>query len=363
MEDMVNPSPNFWRGKRVLLTGHTGFKGAWLAIWLTRLGAQVYGFALAPQPKPNLFLLAGLGAGLAHMEGDVCDDQAVKSAVAQAQPQIVLHLAAQALVRRSYAHPLETLATNVMGTARLLDALREAPDVRAVVVVTTDKCYENRDWEWSYRENDPLGGRDPYSASKAAAEIVTAMYRESFLVARGVAVASARAGNVVGGGDWAEDRLVPDCVRAFERGERMMMRNPSAVRPWQHVLEPLAGYLLLAERLCDGDAASKGYTTAFNFGPSVDDVRPVGWVVAEVARLWGPSAAWEIDAGAHPHEAKMLSLDAARARGRLSWWPRLSLAQCLQWTVEWYRAVADGASALVMTEAQIDRYVSMKDQS
>ena len=323
----------------------------------------MYGFALAPETKPNLFLLAGLGGRLVHAEGDVCDEPTVKAVVAQAQPQIVLHLAARALVRRSYANPMETLATNVMGTARLLDVLRDAPDVRAVVVVTTDKCYENREWEWPYRENDPLGGRDPYSASKAAAEIVTAMYRDSFLAARGVAVASARAGNVVGGGDWAEDRLVPDCVRAFERGERMMMRNPGAVRPWQHVLEPLAGYLLLAERLCDGGAASKEYTTAFNFGPSSEDVRPVGWVVAEMARLWGPSAAWEIDAGAHPHEATMLSLDSARARGRLLWRPRLSIAQCLQWTVEWYRTVAGGASALAMTEAQIDRYVSMGDQS
>jgi CDP-glucose 4,6-dehydratase len=357
---MVNPSPDFWRGKRVLLTGHTGFKGAWLAIWLARMGAEVHGFARAPDTEPNLFHLAGLGSRIHHGEGDLRDAAAVCAAVRSSRPQVVLHLAAQALVRRSYAEPLETLAANVMGTANLLQALRDAEEVRAVVVVTTDKCYENREWVWPYRECDPLGGRDPYSASKACAEIVTAAFRDSYLAASNVAVASARAGNVVGGGDWAPDRLVPDCVRAFSAGTGVMLRNPAAVRPWQHVLEPLGGYLLLAERLFRQGPADRDAATAFNFGPLADDVRPVGWVVGEVARLWGPPASWEFDAGAHPHEAQMLALDAARARGTLGWRPRLSLAQCLDWTVHWYRAVAGGESALACTEFQIDCYLSLE---
>ena len=359
MESMVNPSPQFWRGKRVLLTGHTGFKGAWLSVWLTRMGAKVHGFALAPETEPSLFRLTGLAGMLDHAEGDVRDVAAIRSAVEAARPQVVLHLAAQSLVRRSYAEPLETLASNVMGTANLLQALRAAADLKAVVVVTTDKCYENREWEWSYRENDPLGGRDPYSASKACAEIVTAAFRDSYLGAKGVAVGTARAGNVVGGGDWANDRLLPDCVRAFSRGAKLRVRYPAAVRPWQHVLEPLAGYLLLAERLYNASPVDAGQATAFNFGPSVDDVRTVGWVVAETARLWGPAAGWEIDDGANPKEAQMLALDAARARAMLGWRPRLTLGQCLEWTVHWYRVTAAGEPALAVTESQIDRYLAL----
>ena len=360
MEGVVNPSPEFWRGKRVLLTGHTGFKGAWMAIWLARLGAQVHGFAKAPDTEPNFFELAGMAQRIDHAMGDLCDAKAIRSAVENARPQVVLHLAAQSLVRRSYSDPLATFATNVMGTANLLEALREAPDVKSVVVVTTDKCYENREWVWPYRENDPLGGRDPYSASKACAEIATGSYRDSFLSARGVAIASARAGNVLGGGDWADDRLLPDCMRAFKRGDTLLMRNPAAVRPWQHVLEPLSGYLLLAEHLFERGSADKGVTTAFNFGPAVDDIRPVGWVVAEAARLWGPPAEGKVDTEVHPHEAQLLSLDASKARTTLGWRPRLGLAQCLDWTVQWYREVTAGESALAITESQIDRYVTLE---
>ena len=359
MEGVVRPDADFWRGKRVFLTGHTGFKGAWLAIWLRRMGAQVHGFALAPEPGPNLFAQAGLADLPGHTIGDIRDPGALRAAIGAAQPDIVLHLAAQALVRRSYLQPVETLATNVMGTAHLLDALRDVHGVKAVVVVTTDKCYENREWVWPYRETDALGGRDPYSASKAAAELVTAMYRDSYLAARGAAVASARAGNVIGGGDWAEDRLLPDCVRAFGLGEAVVLRNPAAVRPWQHVLEPLAGYLLLAERLC-GKGTTSGFADAFNFGPAAADARPVGWVVAEMARLWGGGAAWRIDAGEHPHESRLLALDASRARTMLGWRPRLALPQSLGWSVDWYRAVSAGRPALDVTCEQIDRYLSLE---
>jgi CDP-glucose 4,6-dehydratase len=356
VEGVVTPSPSFWAGKRVLLTGHTGFKGAWLALWLDRLGAKVCGYALAPPTEPNLFSIAGIEGILDHVIGDVRDRDAVRRVVKQAQPEIVLHLAAQALVRKSYADPLDTLSTNIMGSAELLDALRDMPSIKSIVVVTTDKCYENREWLWPYRENDPLGGRDPYSGSKACAEIVTALYRDSFFAARHVAVASARAGNVIGGGDWAEDRLIPDILRAFSQNEILQIRNPLAVRPWQHVLEPLAGYLLLAEKSYDGDAR---YASAFNFGPAADDIRPVAWLVEEMTRLWGKGARWQQDRSAQPHEAQMLALDASKARGMLGWRPRLNLAQSLDWTVEWHRAIANGKSAHDISIEQIERYISL----
>lgn len=351
------PSPAFWSGKRVFLTGHTGFKGAWLSLWLQQLGAQVYGFALEPETEPNLFSLASLGRTLVHTVSDLRDVAAVRAAMSKAQPDIVLHLAAQALVRRSYDQPIETFASNVMGTAHVLDAIRDIASVKAAVVITTDKCYENREWVWPYRENDPLGGHDPYSSSKACAEIVTSAYRNSFLSRQGVALATARAGNVIGGGDWAEDRLLPDCIRSFQRKEKVVIRNPVAVRPWQHVLEPLAGYLVLAEKLYCGDPAC---AEAFNFGPTPDDVRPVSWVVSEAARLWGKDAAWELDRSAQPHEAQLLALDASKARSVLSWRPRLTLSDCLEWTVDWYRTVAGGKDARVATMEQIERYRSLE---
>ena len=357
VENMVSPSPTFWAGKRVLVTGHTGFKGAWLGLWLNQLGARVCGVALQPDTEPNLFSLLDLEEAIEHAIADVRDADAVHRILDRTRPDIVMHLAAQALVRRSYTQPIATFATNIMGTANVLEAVRQSPSVKAVVIVTTDKCYENRETEAPYRESDALGGRDPYSGSKACAEIVTAAYRDSFLASRGVAVGSVRAGNVIGGGDWAEDRLLPDCIRAFQDGRKVAIRNPHAVRPWQHVLDPLAGYLLLAEHLHDADLKC---ASAFNFGPDRDDARPVSWLVAESARLWGEGAAWEADLREQPHEAQLLTLNAYKARELLDWRPRLRLTQGLAWTVEWYRAVAHGAAAREETVSQIERYSSLR---
>ena len=343
------PRAERWAGRRVLLTGHTGFKGAWLALWLRRLGAEVAGLALAPEP-------GSLGAALEIERivpttiADISDPEVVPRVVAATRPELILHLAAQALVRCSYAEPIATLAVNVMGTAHVLEAARSA-SVRAVLVVTTDKCYENREWVWPYREDEALGGHDPYSASKAAAELVTAAWRRSFLAASGVAVASARAGNVVGGGDWAADRLVPDCIRAFLGGEQVRIRNPHATRPWQHVLDPLCGYLLLAERLLDGTDAE-----AWNFGPGPDEVGTVAEVVGMLAEAWGEGAGWVADAGPHPHEAGLLAVDAAKARARLAWRPRLPLAAALRQTATWYRRHRDGAAARQLIEDEIAAY-------
>jgi CDP-glucose 4,6-dehydratase len=351
MEGLVNPSPGFWRGKRVLITGHTGFKGGWLAHWLARLGAAVTGFALAPDTEPSLFEQSRLGARIASTIGDVRDADAVRRVVAAARPDIVLHLAAQALVRRSYADPVGTFATNVLGTAHVLDSARDSDTVRAIVSVTSDKCYLERAGGAPYRETDPLGGGDPYSSSKACAEHVTAAYRHAFF-AGGAALASARAGNVIGGGDWASDRLVPDCVRAFAAGRAVAIRNPAAVRPWQHVLEPLAGYLVLAERLW----TDPGFAEAWNFGPADADARPVADLVAGIARRWGSDAGWTAQAGAHPHEAATLRLDSAKARQRLGWAPRLDLERALDWTVEWYRRCRSGEAAEALVDAQIAAY-------
>ena len=350
------PDPSFWASKRVFLTGHTGFKGAWLAIWLRRLGAEVTGFALAPEGR-TIFEAARLDRGMVSICGDIRDQAALSAAMRQADPEIVLHLAAQALVRRSYDQPVETFATNVMGTAHVLEAARHAPSVRAVVVVTTDKVYENREWVWPYRETDTLGGHDPYSASKAGAELVTAAWRRSFFSktqgSKSIAVASARAGNVIGGGDWSLDRLVPDCIQAFVAGRTVMIRNPNSTRPWQHVLEPLNGYLLLAERLCtDGHACAQ----AWNFGPVMDDVQPVTAVVRGLAACWGENARWEVADGPHPHEAGLLAVDPARARALLGWRPRLRLEPALDWTGRWYHDHEAGADAAVLVANDIERY-------
>lgn len=351
---MVTPETGFWAGRRVLVTGHTGFKGAWLAFWLTRLGAIVSGFSLAPEGEQNLFVQADLASSVDHTIGDIRDVTAVRRAFSSFQPEIVFHLAAQALVRRSYLDPLSTLGSNVMGTANVLDALRDIPTVKAAVVVTTDKCYVNRETLVPYVEDDPLGGRDPYSASKACAEIVAAAYRDSYFSTLGVAVATARAGNVIGGGDWAEDRLVPDCIRAFASGETVTLRNPAAIRPWQHVLDPLAGYLLLAQGLCE---RRPGYSAAFNFGPDSSDARPVSWIVAEAARLWG-GAKWRVETPAtgNLHEAQLLTLDASKARETLRWKPLLSIEDGLAWTIDWYRSVDKGESARSAMERQLDNY-------
>lgn len=349
-----------WTDRRVLVTGHTGFKGSWLALWLHRLGAKVTGLALAPATDPSLFDRVELADLVDHIEGDVRDPAAVNAAVARARPEIIFHLAAQPLVRLSYEQPVETYATNVMGTVHLLDAARRGGGVRAFVCVTTDKCYENREWVWPYRETDPMGGYDPYSSSKGAAELVVSAYRRSFFpteaMARGgMGLASVRAGNVVGGGDWALDRLVPDLVRAFERGEAPVIRNPDAVRPWQHVLEALGGYLLIAERLLAGDAET---ADAFNFGPPDDDARPVSWIAARMGEKWGdvPDPAPAPFGGVAPHEARLLRLDCSKARAVLDWRPALPLADGIDWIVDWHKRVGGGEDARAVTLEQIGRY-------
>ncbi len=353
MPSRVQPTPEFWRGKRVLLTGHTGFKGSWLALWLARMGAEVTGLALAPDTEPNLFTLARVADDV-HVSPacDVRDAQAVAARVQATRPQIVLHLAAQALVRAGYADPLGTHATNVMGTAHVLDALRGQADVRAVVVVTTDKVYRNREWAYPYREDDPLGGHDPYSASKAAAEIVTASYRDAFLAAQGVAVATARAGNVIGGGDWAADRLLPDAVRAWSAGQTLHIRHPEATRPWQHVIEPLAAYLCLAERLW-ADPARAG---AYNFGPLPHEAATVGYVVKMASSAYPTSATSYENHSKGPHEAGWLALETAHARQALGVAPRWGLDTAVARTMAWYRAQQGGADARALCLADLDAW-------
>jgi CDP-glucose 4,6-dehydratase len=345
-------SQAFWNGRRVFLTGHTGFKGAWAALLLRWLGAEVYGFALAPEQKHCLFVVAGLEDHLSHREGDLRDSTAVGAAMSDANPDIVIHMAAQSLVRRSYTDPVTTYATNVLGTVHVLDAVRRAPNVRAVVIVTSDKCYENRGWVWGYRETDPLGGRDPYSSSKGCAELVVDSYRRCFFRQPGLArIASVRAGNVIGGGDWADDRIVPDAMRAFMQGAPLRVRNPSAVRPWQHVLDPVVAYLLLAERLCAGDG---DIAEAWNFGPIVSSDVTVASIADALVRLWGPGARWEKDGGEQPHEAAYLRLDCSKAVGKFGWYPLLDLEQSLRLTVDWYRAFERGADMRVTTLDQIE---------
>lgn len=346
----MQPSADFWRGKRVLLTGHTGFKGAWLALWLRALGAEVTGLGLAPVTVPNLFTLARVREAVAaHHLCDIRDAAATADVVRAAQPEIVLHLAAQALVRASYRAPVETFATNVMGTAHVLDALRGLAGVRAVVVVTTDKVYANREWPYPYREDDALGGHDPYSASKAACEIVADSYRASFLAAQGVALARARAGNVIGGGDWAEDRLIPDAVRAWASGQPLVIRRPDAVRPWQHVLEPLCGYLVLAEKIHTDPALA----AAYNFGPDAAEAATVRDVVHSAQAAFGRGETQFDATHQGPHEAGWLALETARARHALGVRPRWNLDASVRRTMAWYRAQAEGADALTLCLADI----------
>jgi CDP-glucose 4,6-dehydratase len=357
LED-VGVNADFWRGKRVLVTGHTGFKGSWLALWLHRLGAEVVGYALPPASDRGLYTTARVGDTLTSIEGDVRDAEHVRATFARHRPEVVFHLAAQALVRRSFAEPLETYATNVMGTAHVLDAARREPGARVIVSVTSDKCYENRETDVPYVEDDPMGGYDPYSSSKGCAELVTAAYRRSYFPPEragehAVAVSSARAGNVIGGGDWAADRLVVDVMASFLGGEAVRIRNPAAVRPWQFVLEPLAGYLRLAERSWEAPAE---YAEAWNFGPELGDCRPVAAVVDGLAKAWGDDVGWTRDERPLEHEAQLLLLDAAKARARLGWRPRLDLDGAIAWTVEWYRAHRDGADAGEVARDQIDRY-------
>ena len=351
-------NPAFWSGKRVLLTGHTGFKGSWLSLWLQSLGANVVGYALAPPTNPSLFDVADVGKGMESVLGDIRDLPKLKTVFDAHHPEIVIHMAAQPLVRYSYQNPVETYSTNVMGTVNLLEAVRKSPGVKAVVNITTDKCYENREWIWGYRENEPMGGFDPYSNSKGCAELVSAAYRSSFFNANnyaqhGIATATVRAGNVIGGGDWAQDRLIPDILAAFEQGRKVDIRNPHAIRPWQHVMEPLRGYLTLAEQLFEhGPSFGEGW----NFGPNDEDAKPVGWIVEQMAMLWGQDAQWQNDAGEHPHEAHYLKLDISKARSRLNWHPALRLTDALALIVDWSRLRLAGADMREHTLRQLRGY-------
>lgn len=352
--DLVT-DPSFWRGKRVAITGHSGFKGAWLSLWLTALGAEVVGFSGAGPSKPSLATLVGLEDIVAGMRGDVRDAEAVRAFVAAQRPEIVLHLAAQPIVRRGFDDPVGTYATNVMGTVHVLDAVRRTDSVRVVVNVTSDKCYENREWEWAYREDEPMGGHDPYSSSKGCSELVTAAFRRSYSSAEGVRVASARAGNVVGGGDWGQDRLIPDVMRAAEAGAPIEIRSPHAVRPWQHVLNPLSGYLLLAERLWDDPELA----IAFNFGPNEHDVRAVSVVVDMIAALWPEPLDRRVNPGPHPHEAGRLKLDSSRAAARLGWNPHWGLEATMEAVVAWHLAHRERQDMRAFTLGQIDAFAAL----
>lgn len=347
----VNPS--FWRDKRVFLTGHTGFKGGWLSLWLQSMGAEVHGYALSPPTEPNFFTVTGVANGMARSEiSDIRDQEKLRDTMKAARPEIVFHLAAQPLVRHSYLHPVETYAVNVMGTVNLLEAVRVNDSVKAIVNVTTDKCYENRESTWCYRENEPMGGFDPYSSSKGCAELVTSAYRRSFLEAEGIALASARAGNVIGGGDWAADRLIPDFLRALDEGQTLKLRNPQSIRPWQHVLEPLSGYLMLAERLhTDGPPFSE----AWNFGPS--DAHSVQWIVEHMANI-RQDTIWRCDDTPQPHEVQFLSLDSSKARQKLGWQPQWRLETALLRTLEWHEAWKNAGDMRSITLAQIANYQS-----
>jgi CDP-glucose 4,6-dehydratase len=351
----------FWRGRRVFLTGHTGFKGGWLSLWLDALGADVTGYALDPPTQPNLFEQAGVASTVRSIRADIRDFPRLKSAIAECRPEVAIHMAAQSVVRRGYEDPIENYSSNVMGTVHVLEALRQLRQPCAVVNVTSDKCYENREWVWGYRENEPMGGRDPYSNSKGCAELVTTAYRESFFPPEsvgqhGVALASARAGNAIGGGDWTSDQLIPDLMRAFLAGRPCLIRNPSAFRPWQFVLEPLRGYLLLAERLTED---GRHFASGWNFGPVDADAQPVSWIADELVRLWGNEASWSRDSAVHPEEAHALKLDASKSGMYLDWRPILPLQQALGWIVEWYHAFQGGADLQRLTRKQIEQYEAL----
>jgi CDP-glucose 4,6-dehydratase len=356
MEPMRNR--DFWRGKRVFITGHTGFKGSWLSLWLQQLGAEVVGYALRPPTRPSLFETACVADGMTSIQGDVRDAQSLKTALKNAEPEIIIHLAAQSLVRYAYLDPVETYSTNVLGTVHLLEAIRHIGGVKAVVIVTADRCYDAREWYWSYRENEPMGGRDPYGSSMGCAELVTATFRDAYFNPgyydrHGVAIASARAGNVIGGGDWTEDHLVPDVLHALTLGEPVIIRNPHAVRAWQHVLEPLSGYLLLAEKLYD---VGPVYADAWNFGPAEADAKSVQWLVEHLISYWGEGACWRSDRRPHLHDAEYLKLDCAKACNVLGWSTRWSLNQTLEGIVAWHKLLRDEGDMRAFTLQQIADY-------
>ena len=353
----------FWKNKKVLITGHTGFKGAWLSLWLQNLGAKVIGISLDSPTTPSLYEQANVAKGMISLRQDIRNGEAIKQLFQQHKPEIVFHLAAQPLVRYSYQNPVETYEINVMGTLHVLEGIRSVDSVRSAVMITTDKCYQNKEWVWGYRETDTLGGHDPYSSSKGAAELLISSYRNSYFPQdkyseHKTAIASARAGNVIGGGDWAEDRLIPDIIKAFKNNETVIIRNPKSTRPWQHVLEPLSGYLKLAEQLeKNGDQ----YAEAWNFGPAEIDARPVQWIVEKMAKLWGENANWINDKSEHPHEANYLKLDCSKAHMKLNWYPRWDLSETLLRIVEWHKLKDAHNNYRKLCLTQINDY--MKDMN
>ena len=354
---LAGVNPEFWKNKSVFLTGHTGFKGGWLALWLSSMGAKVTGYALTPNTSPSLFEALSLDSVLATSHiANICDLDRLQNTVAACKPEIVIHMAAQPLVRYSYANPVETYMTNVMGTVNVLESIRKTDSVKATVVVTTDKCYENKEWVWGYRENEPMGGFDPYSNSKGCAELVTSAYRQSYFSSSASInkVASARAGNVIGGGDWSEDRLIPDAIKAFEAGNTLMIRNPLATRPWQHVLEPLSGYLILAQSLFqDGEK----FSSAWNFGPKDADNRSVQEVISTLCQQWGPDAKWQQDSSSQPHEAGLLKLDCSKASKQLRWEPKWNLETAIEKIIQWHKAYLAKENMQALTLMQIDQYI------
>lgn len=357
MEGLVMNSA-FWKGKKVMITGHTGFKGSWLSLWLQNLDANIIGYSLSPPSEPNLFEAANVEEGMTSIIGDVRDIENLKTVISEHQPEIIIHMAAQSLVRYSYDNPLETYTTNVIGTVNVLEAVRHSKCVRVVVIVTSDKCYKNNDWIWGYRENEPMGGHDPYSSSKGCAELVTSAYQDSYFSEKnykdhGVAVASVRAGNVIGGGDWSKDRLIPDIIKAFMENRPVSIRNPNAIRPWQHVLEPLNGYLCLSEQLWEKGPEFVG---GWNFGPYDEDAKSVSWIVEKMVSLWGEGAHCVEDAGEHPHEAGYLKLDCSKAKNMLSWSPKLNLSTTLELIVEWYKSYQEKTDSRYLVENEIERF-------
>jgi len=353
---------DFWKGKKVLLTGHTGFKGGWLSLWLQSMGAIVTGLSLDPRTEPNIYTVAHVAESMDSLRADICSSEKVYSIINVVKPEIVFHFAAQPLVRYSYKKPIETYETNVMGTLHVLEAIRKVGTVRSAIMVTTDKCYKNKEWHWGYREIDPMGGYDPYSSSKGAAELLIDSYRQSFFNDKhcynhGVALASVRSGNVIGGGDWAADRLIPDIIRAFSQNEMVNIRNPQAIRPWQHVLEPLNGYLLLAEKLYQyGDV----YADAWNFGPNDEDAKTVEWIANKMVDLWGGGTSLEVDESDNVHEACYLKLDCSKAKAKLAWFPRWSLDTALEKIIDWQQAYLNRENMKIKTLQQIFEYSNVK---
>jgi CDP-glucose 4,6-dehydratase len=354
-------SGKFWENKKVLITGHTGFKGSWLSLWLQAKRANAIGYALPPPTKPNLFEVANVEKEMVSIIGDIRDSKNLQTVFTEHRPEIVIHLAAKPLVRYSYNYPLETYSTNVMGTINVLEAVRQSNSVEVAVIITSDKCYENREWLWGYREDEAMGGHDPYSSSKGCAELVASAYRRSYFsdnnsTGHQVHMATTRAGNVVGGGDWAEDRLIPDIMKALMENRPPFIRYPHAIRPWQHVLEPLRGYLGLAEKLWHH---GKNFTEAWNFGPNDEDSQSVAWVADRIISLWGEGARWEADSAHHPHESTYLKLDCSKAKSLLGWVPQLDLTTALNWIVEWYKAYLQKKDMRQFTQTQISRYERM----